>query len=374
MAILYLTEQHAWMAREGDCLIVHIPEQSEDNNNKGKRERKMTVPLFKVEEVIVYGDITISTPALTSLLEARVPITYLSKHGRYLGNLSPQLTKNSILRLAQHAAHADPLKRHAIAQRFVVGKLRNMRTVLMRYQRTHPDAHISEQAETVKQCMQAAAQTRYAMSNENGDRQEGNFDSEGEQCEVTVGRMNGLGSLLGCEGAGSAAYFSVFDRLIRCGWSHGFSKRIRRPPTDPVNAMLSYGYVLLTSQVASALACVGFDPYIGYLHASRYGKPALALDLMEEFRPLIVDSVVLNLLNNRQLEAKNFITELNSCRMTDTTKRLFLEKFEERMQEIITHPTFTYKVSYRRCMELQARLLAKYLTGEIPAYQPFTVR
>ena len=374
MAILYLTEQHAWVAREGDCLIVHIPEQSNDNSTKSKRERKMTVPLFKVEEVIVYGDITISTPALTSLLDARVPITYLSKHGRYLGNLSPQLTKNSILRLAQHATHADPLKRHAIAQRFVVGKLRNMRTVLLRYHRTHPDAHISERAETVKQCMLAATQTRYVMPNENGKEQEDNFDSEGEQCEITAGRMNGLGSLLGCEGAGSAAYFSVFDRLIRCGWSHGFSKRVRRPPTDPINAMLSYGYVLLTTQVASSLASVGFDPYIGYLHASRYGKPSLALDLMEEFRPLIVDSVVLNLLNNRQLEAKNFVTELNSCRMTDTTKRLFLEKFEERMQEIITHPTFAYKVSYRRCMELQARLLAKCLTGEIPAYQPFTVR
>ena len=108
--------------------------------------------------------------------------------------------------------------------------------------------------------------------------------------------------------------------------------------------MLSYGYVILTSQVASALAAVGFNSYIGYLHASRYGKPALALDLMEEFRPLIVDSVVLSLFNNHQLEAKDFVTELNACRMTDSTKRLFLEKFEERMQETIMHPTFDYKV------------------------------
>ena len=186
--------------------------------------------------------------------------------------------------------------------------------------------------------------------------------------------MNGLGSLLGCEGAGSAAYFHVFDRLIKCDWEHGFSKRARRPPTDPVNAMLSYGYTILTGQVASALAAVGFDPYIGYLHSSRYGKPALALDLMEEFRPLIVDSVVLNLLNNRQLEAKDFVSELNSYRMTDTTKRLFLEKFEDRMQEVISHPVFEYKVTYRRCIELQARLLAKYLTGEVPQYTPFVVR
>src|SRR5207248_8785776 len=122
---LYLTEQHAWVGREGDCLIVHIPEHNEDSNSKSKRERKMSVPLFKVEEVIIYGDITISTPALASLLEARVQITYLSKHGRYLGNLSPQLTKNSILRLAQYEVHTDPTRRHAIALRFVLGKLRN---------------------------------------------------------------------------------------------------------------------------------------------------------------------------------------------------------------------------------------------------------
>src|SRR5947207_14556358 len=137
--------------------------------------------------------------------------------------------------------------------------------------------------------------------------------------------------------------------------------------------MLSYGYVILTSQIASTLAAVGFDPYIGYLHASRYGKPALALDIMEEFRPIIVDSVVHSLRNNRQLEPKDFIMELNSYRMTDTTKRLFFQEFEDRMQEIITHPIFEYKVSYRRCIEVQARLLGKYLTGEVDDYTAFTV-
>jgi CRISPR-associated protein Cas1 len=149
---------------------------------------------------------------------------------------------------------------------------------------------------------------------------------------------------------------------------------MRRPPTDPVNALLSYGYVILTSQVASVLASVGFDPYIGYLHASRYGKPALALDLMEEFRPVIVDSVVLSLFNNHQLEQKDFQQELNSYRMTDAAKRLFLQRFEERMQETIKHPVFGYTVSYRRCIELQARLLGKYLTGEVEHYTPFVVR
>jgi CRISP-associated protein Cas1 len=376
MAILYLTEQQAWVGREGECLIVHIPERDDKGKPIAKRERKMTVPLFKVEEVMVLGEITITTPALARLLEARVPITYLSKYGRYLGGLNPILTKNSILRLAQHSAYADGARRHSIAQRFVVGKLRNMRTILMRYARQYPDPQMNEQAESIKRCIQAAEQTLW--KNAHAAIEDHEIDVEppntpGNAPEID-NRMHGLGSLLGCEGAGSAAYFNVFDKLIKCNWPHGFSKRVRRPPTDPVNALLSYGYVILTSQVASILAGVGFDPYIGYLHASRYGKPALALDLMEEFRPIIVDSVVLSLLNNRQLSQSDFILELNSYRMTEATKRLFLEKFEERMQEIITHPVFEYKVAYRRCIELQARLLGKYLTGEVPEYTPFSVR
>lgn len=373
MAILYLTEQQAWVAREGDCLIVHIPEHAEDGS-KTKRERKMTVPLFKVEEVIVLGEITITTPALTALLEAKVQVTYLSKYGRYLGNLSPTLTKNSILRLAQHAAHADATLRHIIAQRFVVGKLRNMRTVLMRYNRLHPDPLLSTHIDHLKRCINAAEHANLKLIDSTIEESEVDRDPEMEQSETVAGRMNGLGPLLGCEGAGSAAYFNVFGQLIKCNWPHGFSKRVRRPPTDPINALLSYGYTILTTQVASAVAAVGFDPYVGYLHSSRYGKPALALDLMEEFRPLIVDSVVLSLLNNKQMDQNDFVLELNSYRMVDAAKRLFLQKFEERMQEIIIHPFFEYKVPYRRCIELQARLLGKYLTGEVSEYVPFTVR
>lgn len=401
MAILYLTEQQAWVGREGECLIVHVPERNEDGTSKGKRERKTTIPLFKVEEVMVLGDITLTTPALASLLDAKVPITYLSKHGRYLGSLNPSLSRNSQLRLAQHAAYSDTKRQHALAQGFVVGKLRNMRTLLMRYQRSHTDIRVEEQLERLKRCIRAAEQMAGMpkAAQGNGIRENSQAHQAAEEkhtrgavsleehlisieqtMQEEVGnnavkdRMHGLGPLLGCEGAGSAAYFQAFGQLIRCGWPHGFCKRVRRPPTDPVNSLLSYGYVILTAQVAAVLASVGFDPYIGYLHASRYGKPALALDLMEEFRPIIVDSVVLSLLNNRQLEAKDFLQELNSFRMTDATKRLFLQKFEDRMQEIIVHPVFGYKVAYRRCIELQARLLGKYLTGEVSVYTPFVVR
>ena len=374
MAVLYLIEQRAWVAKEGECLIVHIPEPDEEGASKKKRERKMTVPLMKVEEVMVLGNITISTPALAALLEAKISVTYLTQHGHYLGQLNPMWTKNSLLRIAQHSAYQDAAQKNALAQRFVLGKLRNMRTILLRYQRTQKNAEIEEQIESIKQCIEAAQRTVPHDISDEANNEELSPPEEMEPDEIVSSRMNGLGPLLGYEGAASAAYFHVFGKLIKCDWEHGFIKRTRRPPTDPVNAMLSYGYVILSSQVASALAAIGLDPYVGYLHASRYGKPALALDLIEEFRSLIVDSVVLNLLNNHQLGPKSFIHEFNSCLMTETTKRLFLQKFEDRMQETIKHPQFEYAVTYRRCLELQARVLGKYLLGEIDAYTPFRVR
>lgn len=377
MAILYLTEQQAWVGREGECLVVHLPEQKEEGSGKRKREQKKLIPLFKVEEVMVFGDITLTTPALASLLDAKIMITYLSKHGRYLGNLSPALTKNSLLRLAQHEIHACSVRRHALAQQFVLGKLRNMRTLLMRYQRSRSDLSLTDEIEQVKRCLLAVERETSQLSDEVGARemvQEEEHQGKATDQQRSSSHMHGLGPLLGWEGAGSAAYFGVFGQLIKCDWPHEFTRRVRRPPTDPVNALLSYGYVILASQVSSLLAGVGFDPYIGYLHSSRYGKPALSLDLMEEFRPVIVDSVVLGLLNNRQLEPKDFRRALNCVEMTEATRRLFLQKFEERMQESITHPIFGYTVSYRRCIELQARLLGKYLTGEIDAYRPFAVR
>jgi CRISPR-associated protein Cas1 len=389
VALLYLTEQQSWVGREGDCLVIHLPNQDGEGKERDRRERKKNVPLMKLEEVMVLGDITLTTPALAALLEGGINITYMTRYGKYLGRVSPPLSRNSLLRLAQHAAHADPVRRHALARRFVAGKLRNMRTLLMRYNRANTDLLLTAQVDNLKRCLAAVERCRYPGSDPTGPGQmvpdplspeegsgpeEGEFGPELETGEQQAGRMNGLGELLGCEGAGSAAYFGVFPRLIKCGWPHGFTKRARRPPTDPVNALLSYGYAILGAQIASLAAGVGLDPYIGYLHSSRYGKPALALDLLEDFRPLIVDSVVLNLLNTRQLVLADFERQLNSYRLTEAGRRVFLQKFEERMQEEIIHPVFEYKVTYRRALELQSRLLGKYLLGEAEDYVPFTVR
>ena len=153
-----------------------------------------------------------------------------------------------------------------------------------------------------------------------------------------------------------------------------FEGRVKRPPTDAVNALLSFGYSLLTNKVASAVQLVGFDHFVGYLHSSFYGRPALALDLVEEFRPIIVDSVVLTLLNHRSLAPNDFVVELGAYRLKDEPRKIFFTQFEERLNEEVIHPLFGYKATYRRCLELQVRLLAKALTGEIDEYPPLLVK
>jgi CRISPR-associated protein Cas1 len=187
-----------------------------------------------------------------------------------------------------------------------------------------------------------------------------------------VPRATSIGSLLGIEGNGSAAYFGVFGRLLR--GSMTFTRRRRRPPTDPINSMLSLGYTLLLHQVSAAIQVVGLDPYAGFLHQPRFGRPALALDLMEEFRPIIADSVVLNIVNHKILTEQDFREELGVVQLKPDARKRFYAKFEERLLEELQHPYFGYRTNYRRCMELQVRLLGKWLTNEIPVYIPLSVR
>jgi len=253
-----------------------------------------------------------------------------------------------------------------LARSFVVGKLSNQRTLLQRYNRKLEDEKIGSEVETLAAIIGKLGRLE--------------LKGEGEKPgAVLVGGDTGISgsiveTILGLEGAGSAAYFRCLGKLLVDQEQWSFGGRVKRPPTDPVNALLSFGYSLLTNQVASAVQAVGFDQYIGYLHSSVYGRPALALDLMEEFRPIIVDSVVLSLLNNRMLGSQDFVRELGAYRLKDGPRRVFLSKFEERLNEEVTHPTFGYKVKYRRCIELQARLVAKFLTGELAEYPAFTVR
>lgn len=179
------------------------------------------------------------------------------------------------------------------------------------------------------------------------------------------------------EGAAAREYFSRFATMFKQTGEQpafDFTTRNRRPPKDPVNALLSFLYSMLTKEMLVTLIGIGFDPYLGFYHQPRYGRPALALDLMEEFRPIVADSVVINLINTGEIRAKDFITRLTGCALTDSGRKRVIEAFERRLNTTIAHPIFGYTVSYRRIFEIQARLLARFLTGEISEYPSFITR
>jgi len=385
MSTLYVTEPHSLVKKDGETLVVVIPE----DKAKGTEKRQVRVPLIKIDQVVVYGDSTLTSPALAALLDQHVEVCFLSHYGKYRGRLSPAFSKNSLIRIEQHRAHDDAARSLPLARAFVAGKLSNMRTLLLRANRKLNDAEIVRGVASLKAildrverttCLGTPLEEEYAeMVGRPGPLETTSINA----LDPKSGDLSGLqeptglpsdpkGSLIGMEGAGSAAYFGLFGRLLK--QDLGFRVRSKRPPTDPVNALLSYGYVLLMHQVASAINLVGLDPYVGYLHSSQYGKPALALDLMEEFRPVVVDSVVLTLVNNRILTEGDFVAEFGAYRLSEAGRRTFLTKYEERLSTLIEHPTFDYKATYRKCIELQVRLLAKALTGEIPEYVPLVVR
>src|SRR2546429_1429022 len=365
MPTLYLTEDYALVRRDSeDCLLVQIPARRARDGAVPSPARKERIPLIKIDEVVVLGEVTLTASALHLLLERDIEITFLGHYGQFKGRLSPPFSKNAILRMAQYRAHQDMTKRCELARRFVIGKLTNQRTMLLRYQRRQSDAGMRQVIEQMATLLRQLA----ALS----------LDQAPVAHRLTGGdnRIAGtpLETILGMEGAGSAAYFRCFGKLLSDPRQWPFPGRVKRPPTDPVNSLLSFGYSLLTNKVASAVQLVGFDHFVGYLHSSFYGRPALALDLLEEFRPCVVDSVVVNILNHRMLTPTDFVVELGAYRLKDERRKVFFTKFEERLNEEMQHPLFEYKTTYRRCIELQARLLAKHLTGEIEAYPPLRIR
>lgn len=355
MATLYLMEQYSIVKIEGEALRIQYPGQ------KGERQRPgavVRVPLAKVEQVMVLGDITLTTPAIHALLERRIAVHFLSAWGRSYGAITADWGKNSGVRLAQCALAIDMPRRFGAARQLVAGKLVNMRTLLMRSARGREGGEESEAladaAEQIRQELRALARLPTPAPPSPADR------------------MHGLGPLLGVEGSASAAYYGAFGALLRGGWQ--FAGRVRRPPTDPINALLSFGYTVLTNQIVSLIHAVGLDPGLGVLHQPGFGKPALALDLIEPFRPIIIDSVVLTMVNTGQIRPSDFREELGAYRLSDDARKAFLEKIEARLSERVHHQLFGYQTTYRRCIELQARLFAKYAQEEVPHYRSFTVR
>ena len=333
MSTVYLVQDGVVIRKTGERLKVTL-----------KKETLLDVPLIKVDQLVAFGNVTFTQAALRELLERGVDLVFLTSQGRYLGRLVPKLSKNGLLRRAQYAVACDHKRSLELARGFVRGKLHNMRTLLQRAEREKSGAGFS----------QAIAQLKAMMER--------------------LARATSIDEVRGIEGAGTAVYFQAFAQLIKAE-GFWFPGRVRRPPTDPVNAMLSFGYVLLYKDLQAACSIVGFDPYIGYLHGDRYGKPSLALDLMEEFRPILVDSIVLSLINKRMITTSDFQVGLGQVhRMKKRALKTFLQAYEEKKRTEIKHPSLGCRVTYWRSLELQARILAKAVTGELNRYVPFLIR
>jgi len=248
--------------------------------------------------------------------------------------------KNVQLRRAQFKVCEDAKASLEIARGIVRAKVRNQRTLLRRNGKLVEEVVLREMARLA---------------------------------DVALAADN-MQSLLGIEGQAAKLYFGSFQKMLRGGLGFDFTTRNRRPPRDPVNALLGFAYALLTKDAMAALESVGFDPFLGCYHQPRYGKPALALDLMEEFRPLVADSALLMAVNNGEVDARSFVTRADGCSLTGAGRRAFIATYERRLEHVIQHPIFGYKASWRRVMEVQARLLGRHMTGEIPRYVPIETR
>ena len=305
--------------------------------------------LHELHHVALFGPVQLSTAVVQSLCEKDIPITYFSMGAWFYGMTRGHSLKNVFTRIEQFRHAADRDLALLPARLFVYGKIRNQRTLLMRN-------HIEPNESAIRLLKHLAAASLYA---------------------------NSIGELLGIEGNAAWVYFTEFPGMLKgerntpneaSQWPFFSGERNRRPPRDPVNALLSLTYSLLAKDCTLACYAVGFDPYVGFLHQPRFGRPALALDLMEEFRPIIADSVVLTLLNNDMLKPTDFLHAGDSVSMTPSGRKTVFLTYEKRMNDLLTHPVFGYKVCYRRAIELQARMLGKYLTDEIEQYVPLTTR
>ena len=296
--------------------------------------------LRDISQVNLYGAVDISTPAVIDLMQRGIPVLHFTRGGWFQGISTGHTHKNVELRMRQFEWAMDRKRSLSIARAAVAGKIKNCRTLIRR--------NDSEQPKQVLETLdKLSGDAKNASSTE---------------------------KLLGIEGAAAEVYFGRLNGLLKSENEFSFENRNRRPPKDPVNAVLSYLYAVLAKEMFVTLLAVGFDPYLGFYHRPRYGRPALALDMMEEFRPLIADSTAIMLFNNEELKGKDFIKTGIGISMSHQAKKKVVGGYERRITTEVTHPIFGYKVSYRRIFEVQARLLSRVMFGEIREYPAFVTR
>lgn len=334
-----------------DALPLYVQHQGARLRKKGEvfevwadGVKQAEARMFEVSHIALFGNVQVTTQALAAAIDRGLPVLFFTSGGWFRGVAHGMPHRNAELRLRQFRWALDGRASLRLARCFTAGKIANCRTILRRNAAGAPVAALDE-------LRQLTAQARRARSAE---------------------------ELLGIEGRAGRVYYEVFPRALKGHtkpeWRFDFRGRNRRPPTDRVNALLSYAYSLLAKELTVAALAVGLDPYVGFYHRPRYGRPALALDLMEEFRPIVADSVTITLVNNGILKDADFVARGRSVSLTEEGRRKFLAAFEQRLDTLVTHPVFGYRISYRRVFEVQARLLARCLTGELRSYPVFKTR
>jgi CRISPR-associated protein Cas1 len=333
---LFVTTQGAYLAKEGETVVVKV-----------EQEIRLRLPIHTLGGIVCFGNVGCSPYLMGFCAENGVGISFLSEHGHFLARVQGPVAGNVLLRREQYRKADDPAFSAGMARAVLTGKIANCRTVLQRAMRDHPGKLDADQV--------AHAVKRLSHHLE------------------LAGREPSLEVLRGIEGDSAHVYFSVFDQLIIAQKeAFSFEERNRRPPLDSVNCLLSFLYTLLVHDVRSALESVGLDPAVGFLHRDRPGRPGLALDLMEEFRPFLADRLALSLINLRQVQGRGFNkSDSGAVLMNDDTRKTVLVAYQERKQEEIVHPFLEEKVTIGLLFHVQALLLARYLRGDLDGYPPF---
>jgi CRISPR-associated protein Cas1 len=328
---VHVTEQGAHIGKSGDTLEIRVD-----------RQVAATARLIDVSQVSLYGNVQISAQAVRELADRGIPVCHFSYGGWFSAMTHGMPHKNVELRRRQFALAEREETRLPLCRAFVEGKIRNARTLLRRNHRERPVAALRELARLVRQA---------------------------RACEREE-------SLLGIEGAAARTYFASFGAMLgnEDGLGFDFRQRNRRPPRDPVNAVLSFLYGLLVRDTCVAVMTAGFDPHLGFYHKPRYGRPSLALDLAEEFRPLIADSTALTVIRGGEVRVSDFVMAGGAASLTQRGRRQVIAAYERRMESTVIHPVFGYSISYRKVLSVQARILARVVAGEVCAYPPFCTR
>jgi CRISP-associated protein Cas1 len=331
---LYITKQQSYVHKERDTIVI---EQG--------GEKLGQFPSLVIANILCFGQVSTSPALMGYCAEQGIGLSYYTEYGRFLAQVQGRQTGNVLLRRTQYRVADDPIKSNKLAQTFVGAKIANARSVVLRELRNHGE---NEKLDV------AATRLKHTLA--------------------AVGHSHSVDQTMGHEGEPAAVYFGAFNELLRSK-AFEFNGRVRRPPTDPVNAMLSFVYALITQECVSALCGVGLDPYVGFLHQDRPGRVSLALDLMEEFRSAWADRFVLTLVNRGQVEIGDFVTEASGAvSLKEDSRKVLLTAYQERKQEEVMHPYLNEKVKVGLLPHCQALLLARHLRGDLAAYPPYLLR